>query len=213
MRKKAVLIGAGGHSKVVIDILEQQGSVEIAGCTCPQEGHSEVLGYPIIGDDDSLERLHALGIRAAIVAIGDNATRLRLLARAADAGLEIINAVSPRAHVSARAVLGRGIAIMPGAVVNAAARVGDGAIINTCATVDHDCHVGDGVHLAPGVHLAGKVAVGTGSLLGIGSCVAPGLSIGCWTVVGAGASVIKDLPDRVTAVGVPAQVIKCHQEE
>ena len=80
-------------------------------------------------------------------------------------------------------------------------------IVNTGATIDHDCRIGDFAHLCPGVHLAGEVQVGEGCLLGMGTSVIPGRSIGSQTVVGAGAAVVTDLPEAVTAVGVPARIL------
>ncbi|MCE5310919.1 MAG: acetyltransferase [Acidobacteriales bacterium] len=205
MKEPVIVLGAGGHAKVVIEILEEQERFQIAGCVSRDPG-GELLGVPILGDDGILPALHADGLRKAFVAIGDNRARLDAMERAAAAGFELVNAVSRHSVISPRVSLGRGVAVMPGAVVNVLSRIGDGAIINTGATVDHDCDIGRCAHVAPGTNLAGSVVIGEGVFLGIGSRVLPCVTVGAWTTVGAGAVVISDLPGGVTAIGVPAMV-------
>lgn len=206
---QVVIIGASGHAKVIIDILEDAGQVEIVGCTSaePADAGRALLHYPVLGDDSVLPSLRASGIRRAFVAVGNNRVRSKLLANVAALGFEMISAVSPRAIVSRRAELGSGVAVMPGAVINVCSRIGDGSIVNTGATVDHDCVLGSCVHIAPGTNLAGCVRIGEGAFLGTGCRVIPQIAIGAWAVVGAGAVVIQDVPESVTAVGVPAAVI------
>lgn len=205
MKERMVVVGAGGHAKVIIEILEESGDFEIAGCTS-QCGAGDVLGIPVLGDDSILPALYREGLRHAFVAIGDNRTRIAVARKLVTAGFRLINAVSRRAVISPRAWLGSGVAVMPGAVINVLSRVNDGAIVNTGAIVDHDCSIGACSHVAPGAALAGCVSVGEGAFLGIGSRVIPGIAIGAWTTVGAGAVVIRTLPIGVTAVGVPAVI-------
>jgi UDP-perosamine 4-acetyltransferase len=202
-----VLIGGGGHAKVVIEILEAAGTFEIAGCLTGEGSAQSVLDVPVLGDDSCLPRLYASGIRHAFVAIGSNRLRQRLSGAVSQLGFELVNAISPLAIVSRRARLQNGIAIMPGAVINSCATLGNGCIINTGVTVDHDCVVGDWAHLAPSTALAGNVTVGAGAFLGVGVHVIPEITIGEWSIVGAGAVVIRHLPANVTAVGTPAKVI------
>lgn len=205
MKERVIVLGAGGHARVVIEILEEREEFEIAGCVSRERG-GDTLGYPILGGDEMLPALYAQGLRKAFVAIGENRVRRAVMERAAAAGFDLINAVSRRAVVSPRARLGCGVAVMPGAVVNVMSRIGDGAIINTGATVDHDCDIGRWAHVAPGTNLAGGAVIGEGVFLGIGSRVLPCVTVGAWTTVGAGAVVIADLPGGVTALGVPAVV-------
>ena len=201
-----VVIGGGGHAKVVIELLEDSGAFEIAGCIA-SGGPESVLGVPVLGDDSCLARQYAAGIRKAFVAVGDNSLRRRLSKMVADLGFQLVNAVSPRATVSRRAELRSGIAIMAGAVINSCSRIGSGCIVNTGAVVDHDCLIADWAHVAPGSSLAGNVSIGEGAFLGVGTRVIPHISIGAWATVGAGAVVIRDVPSGATAVGVPAKII------
>jgi UDP-perosamine 4-acetyltransferase len=103
--------------------------------------------------------------------------------------------------------LGRGVVVAAGAIINPATHIGDHAILNTAASVDHDCTVERFVHIAPGTHLAGTIYVGEGAFLGTGVSVIPSRRIGVWSIVGAGAVVTRDVPDRCTVVGIPARII------
>jgi UDP-perosamine 4-acetyltransferase len=193
---------------VVIDILDHAGDVEVVGFTC-MDGCAEALcGYPCIGNDAVLNELFLSGVRSAFVAIGENSRRKTCLDSLRAHGFNLINAISKDAAISRYASLGSGIAVMPGAVINAGARLEDGVIINTNACVDHDCIIGSCVHVGPGTIVTGCVRVGEGSFLGAGSSIIPGITVGSWTVIGAGAAVVNDLPDHVVAVGVPAAARK-----
>jgi UDP-perosamine 4-acetyltransferase len=201
-----VIIGSGGHAKVVIELVRAEGKYQIKGCTGLGESGFVLGDVPILGTDSVLPAILVNGAKKAFVAIGDNHLRLRLLAEVSEMGFELINAVSPNAVVSPSATLGRGIAIMAGAIINASAQIGDGAIINTNAGVDHDCRIGSGAHIGPGGALAGNVEIGCESFLGAGTCVVPGVRIGSRAIVGAGSVVVRDIPDDVTAMGVPARI-------
>jgi UDP-perosamine 4-acetyltransferase len=205
-RPRTVVIGAGGHAKVVIDILLDSSDVELVGCVSAEATAASLLGVPILGGDEVLPRVLAEGIRHAFVAIGENKVRAKLQRRAEASGFLLINAISRHAVLSDRVTLGTGIVIMPGAVVNVDTVVGDGAIINTRASVDHDGNIGAFAHIGPGATLAGNVTVGEGAFLGAGTTVIPRRSIGAWTTAGAGAVIVRDLPDGVVAIGVPARV-------
>jgi UDP-perosamine 4-acetyltransferase len=202
VKERVVILGGGGHAKVVADILEEMGRFEIAGYIAPEASAKGLFGYRWLGRD--VDVLQYAG--STFVAIGDNRSRLNSIEGLKRRGARLINAVHPSAVVSKHAELGEGIAIMAGAVINACTRVGDGAIINTNASVDHDCGIGACAHIAPGVTLAGHVTVAEGVFLGAGSAVIPGVTIGPWTTVGAGSVVVDDLPGSVLAFGVPAKI-------
>jgi UDP-perosamine 4-acetyltransferase len=205
-----VVIGGGGHAKVVIDVLQQQGW-QVAGYTDPAPlAGSQICGAPWLGDDDTLERLRAEGIAWAIAAFGDNARRSRMADRALALGFELANAVHPSAQISPHARLGQGVAVMPGVAVNAGSVIGDSTVLNTASSVDHDCTLGRGVHVAPGAHLAGYIVVDDEALIGGGAIIGRGkpIRIGRGAVVGAGAVVIHDVPPATTVAGNPARPLR-----
>lgn len=205
---KAVIVGAGGHAKVVIDILRDNGRIELAGCVSREPAGSRVGGLSVLGDDSVLAGLLEAGVAHIFVAVGDNAFRARMIDYVRSTGFTLLTAISRHAILSPSVQVGAGAAVMPGVVINADTAIGDGAIVNTGATVDHDCQVGPMSHIGPGCNLAGGVQVGEGSFLGTGTRVIPRIRIGEWAVTGAGAVVVADVPDRVLSVGVPARVLR-----
>lgn len=205
--KKVAIIGAGPHSSVIAEILLQTKAYEIVGMI--DGGSTEpVLGIPVIGDDSILPQLFESGVGYAFIAVGSNWLREKLALTATGIGFELINAISPHAHVSQYAQLGKGVAVMAGAIINPRAVLADGVIVNTNASVDHDCRVGSYAHIAPGCAVSGSTRIGSRSFLGTGSRVIDRITIGNDVTIGAGATVIRDLPDKCTAVGVPAKIIK-----
>ena len=207
LKEKMIVLGSGGHACVLLDIAETCSEFEVVGCVA-QERKSTELPVPFLGDLSNLPQLFTDGVRRAFVAIGDNKSRQQVTARVLALGFDLVNLISPQAAVSRRAHLGNGIAIMPGVVVNAGARLEDGCILNSGAIVEHDCRIGPYSHVAPAAALAGDVEIEEGAFLAVGVRVLPGIRIGSWTTVGAGAVVIRDLPSRVTAVGVPARILR-----
>ena len=206
--KKVVVIGAGGHSHSVCDIMMQDSTIEIVGLI-DRDPSAGFFGINVIGCDDDMKAVYEKRIAEyAFVAIGSNKLRKKLTMMAEDIGFKMINAVSPYAVISPNASVGKGVAVMAGAVINAGARIGDGAIINTNSSVDHDTVIGEFVHVAPGCAVCGTVSVGNGTFIGVGSSVIDGISIGNNVMIGAGGAVVKDIPSDCTAVGVPARVIK-----
>jgi acetyltransferase EpsM len=166
---------------------------------------SQIMGLPILG---KTERVFELDFDAAIVGLGDNGLRRVFYERLRARGVPLTNAIHPTAVIAKDVQLGSGLAVAANVVVNPGSRIGDNVILNTACTVDHDCIIEEHVHIAPGAHLCGGVRVGRGTLIGVGACVIPYKTIGAEVIVGGGAVVTKDLPDRVTAVGNPARIIK-----
>lgn len=202
-----IVVGAGGHAKVCIELLEANNE-HVAYCVGGQDSPNQCVGIPVLKGDENLERLRDAGYSRIFVAIGSNALRQQLAATAIELGFRLVNAISPQAVISPTARLGTGIAVMAGATINAEATIADLAIINTGATVDHDCKIGHAAHIAPQCGLAGGVTVGALSFLGIGSKVIPEIKIGDHVTVGAGGVVISNIGHGATAVGIPARVIK-----
>jgi UDP-perosamine 4-acetyltransferase len=206
-------LGAGGHAKVMIDILRENASHEIVGLLDSNRAlhGTDVAGVPVIGSDDLLESLRRDGVTHAFVGLGcagDARPRAKLFLLALAAGFQAVDAVHSRAIVSRLARLGRGASIMPGAIVNAGATLGENVIVNTGAIVEHDCAVGDHAHVATGARLSGAVQVAEGAHIGVGASVRQGMRIGRYAQVGAGAVVVDDVPDAVIVAGVPARLLK-----
>ncbi len=210
-KPRLIVVGAGGHARVVIDAVEKQGRYEIAGVLddAASAPGTAVLGYPVLGGREMLGRA---GLpERAIVAIGMPAARGAWIAHLADKGFELPAIVHPHASVGRGVEIGWGSVVFAGAVVNSGTRIGRGVIVNTGASVDHDCELGDLVHVAPGAHLAGGVRVGERAHIGIGACVIQGLEIGADAVIGAGAAVLCSIASGTTAVGVPARPLRREQ--
>ena len=214
-RAPVVVIGAGGHAKVVIELIRAQGLYDVMGCTDREPQRRDVVGAPILGSDDVLPDLYAQGVRHCFIALGDNALRRKVARQVTSLGFQLVNAISPKAVVSPTARLGRGVAVMAGAVINADATVGDLAIVNTRAAIDHDCEIGEAAHVAPRAALAGSVRIGPLAFVGAGAAIVPGIRIGESTVIGAGATVISNLGPNLVAVGVPAKPLQrtCSEQQ
>ena len=210
MKTNAVVFGAGGHAKVVADILRLRGH-QVAGFideVSPQRRGDIFFGSPILGGREDLLALRAQGVRHVIVAFGDNARRIAAGDFIEASGFELITAIHPSAILGGEVHIGAGSMLAAGAVVNAGSIIGKHCIVNTCASVDHDCVLAEGVSIGPGGRLAGKVRVGCAAFIGMGASIIERRQICAGAVVGAGAVVTKDVLDTVVVVGVPARVLK-----
>ncbi len=211
--KQIVIIGAGGHGREVADIARHQaqvnGGLEVLGFVDDNHGlrGQSLDGLPVLGDWSWFESADRKDI-AVVCAVGSPQLCRRLVERASALGLSFASVVSPLARISSFARLGQGVTVFPKVVINTGAFIDNYSILNIAATVSHDAIVGRFCNINPGAHLAGNVTIGEGSYVGMGANVIQGRTVGAWSVVGAGAVVIRDLPDGVTAVGVPAQIIK-----
>lgn len=206
MTGSVVVIGAGGHAKVVISVLRALG-YDISGIydDAPDKQSRHLSGVQILGPIAALEDSPET---QAVIAIGDCAVREQVAQRFRR--IKWITAAHPAAYVDPTVRLGPGTVVFAGAVVQSDAVLGAHVIVNTGATVDHDCSVEDFAHLAPGVHLAGGVHIGHGTFLGVGAVVIPNRTVGWGTVVGAGGVVVCDLPAGVVAAGAPAKPIRAN---
>lgn len=213
---RVLIFGAGGHAQVAADaLLRAREAGERAEPVGYLDDNPELigrtaLGLPVLGSTSELDSVPHDGV---FVAIGNNRVRAMLFTHLSDAGERLVNIIHPRAVLSPSVVLGRGILICAGAVVNTATDLGNNSIVNTGATIDHHCIIGAHCHIAPGAHLGGGVQVGDGTLLGIGAVVVPGRRVGRWSTIGAGAAVTRDIPDDVTAVGIPARIVNGHIQD
>lgn len=191
------LYGAGGHAKVIMDILRAEGK-DIEALIDDNKELKEVMGVKVV--NGRLDKISPL-----IISIGNNKTR-KLIADRVKA--EFGRAMHPSAIISDSAVIEAGTVVMQGAIVQACAHIGKHCIINTGASVDHECVIEDFVHISPHATLCGNVHVGEGAWIGAGATVIPGVKIGKWSVIGAGSVVVRDIPDGVLALGNRCKVIK-----
>jgi sugar O-acyltransferase (sialic acid O-acetyltransferase NeuD family) len=212
MTARVIVIGGSGQGRQAIDIIEQLDGTEIVGVLDRQPPADDLLvGYPVLGSDEDLAvAAKSSGATAFVVAIGDNFSRQRVLARstAQCRGLEPVSVVHPSAVVARTADIGPGSIIMAGVVVSNGCRVGTGALLGTRSSLDHDCELGDFASLAPAATTGGGVRIGECTAIGLGADVIHGVTIGNNSVVGAGALVLEDVPDRVVAYGAPARVAR-----
>ncbi len=203
--------GAGGHGKVVIEILRAMREYEVVGLLerKPELRGTRVLGVEVLGDDDLMAQLKQRGVNHAFIGlgtIGDTRLRRQLYEKVSGFGFLIVRAIHPTAVIAESANIGVGPTIMAGAIVNADASIGSNVIINTGAIVEHDCMIGDHSHIATGARLAGAVEIGAGSHIGLGAMIRQGIRVGEGALVGAGAVVVKDVPAWTTVIGVPAKI-------
>ena len=193
-----LLLGAGGHAKACIDVIEQVGGFTIIGLVgLPQEVGTAVLGYPVLGSDSDLEVL-LMKCSYALVTVGQIKTpapRVRLYNELSVRGRCPPTIVSPKAYVSPHARIGEGSIVLLGAVVNAGAVVGRNCIVNSLCLVEHDVVVGDHCHIATGARVNSGVSVGDTTFLGSGATIRQGVAIGRGCIIGMGQSVLADCAD------------------
>ncbi len=207
MKIRCLILGAGGHARVLIDALRRGDSLEGYALldADPQRWNTSMMDVPIIGGDEYLTRLEAAHFIVGVGSTGSTDMRRDLFERALVAGWEPEAVIHDRALVADGVEVGDGAQILAGAIVNAGVELGRDVIVNTGAIVEHDCKIGDHVHIATGVRLAGGVRVGSGAHIGIGAVVRQNQTIGEGAIVGAGAVVVSDVAPRTTVFGVPAR--------
>lgn len=207
--KKLILLGGGGHARVLIDLIRGCNEYDIAGILDPQiEKGTEVLGIIVLGSDDMLSELFAKGIKNICIAVGsikDNNKRWMLYDKAKQSGYSVPTLIHPEAVVAKDLQFSEGVQIMAGAVIQIGSSISENTIINTGAVVDHDNKVGRHVHICPGAVVSGGCIIEDGAFIGAGATVIQGIRIGKNAIVAAGSVVINDVPDNSTVIGVPAK--------
>jgi len=194
--KEVCLYGAGGHARVIIDILKSR-NIFVKEIYDDNPEIKECMNIPVVNGNIS---------SPLIVSVGNNKTRKKIIEKLSD--MTYTQAIDKSSIVSESVSIGIGSVVMQGAIIQSLVEIGKHVIINTGATVDHDCVIEDFVHIAPGVNLCGNVQVGEGTLLGVGTVVIPGIKIGKWSVISAGSVVTKNIPDNAIAAGNPCRIIK-----
>ena len=199
---RLIIIGAGGHGKVIADIAVKNGYTKLAFLDDAAIG--ECMGFPIVGTCSDIELLDD-GCNDFIIGIGNNSVRKMI---AEKYKVNWVSLIHPSAQIAINTSIGRGTVVMAGAIVNACASIGEHCIINTAAVIEHDNIIEHYVHVSPNAALGGTVYVGERSHIGISATVKNNVTICSNCIVGAGAVVVKDICEKGTYVGVPARIMK-----
>jgi len=217
MLPKMVIVGAGGHARVLAEIVYLSKQFQLVGFTDPDPKLKGMMIFdaPVLGADGILAGLRSQGVENAIIGVGssgNNHARSLLFEEIIRIGFQPAVLIHPTAVLSSTIKIGRGVAVMARAVINPYTRIGDNVIVNTGAIIEHDCILGDHVHVASGACLSGGVRVGRKSFIGVGASSIQNVSIGEGCLIGGGAAVVGDIPDHSVALGVPARIVKRHKE-
>ena len=215
MKQPLVIIGAGGFGRevawLVDEINQRQPTWEFLGLVDDFASGHTVEGYPVLGKTEDLVQMSP---RPAVVcAIGDPVTRKKLVRRYAELGFSFATLVHPSVLRSRYVKIGEGSVICAGTILTTNVSIGAHSILNLNCKVGHDSVLGPFSSLMPATNIAGEVRIGEGCYFGLNSCVINRVSVGEWTIIGAGATVVNDIPSRVVAVGVPAKPIKTRDVE
>ncbi|MGE5373178.1 MAG: acetyltransferase [Solirubrobacterales bacterium] len=209
MKRPLIIVGAGGHARVLLDALESSGE-EVLFFTDP---HPELANgrcgrYVVHGSDDKIKKYipDEVLLVNGVGSTRDTGPRKAVYESFKKLGYAFSSVIHPAAVISPQAVLEEGVQIMAGAVLQTGCRIGKNTIINTRAAIDHDCQIGEHVHIAPGAVLSGNVRIGNGTHLGIGVIILQGITVGANCLIGAGAVVTRDIPDGAVALGLPARI-------
>ena len=206
-------LGAGGHSKVINEIIQLDSLYSVIGMLDPDPRllGKKILGVPVLGDDSLLPQLVAQGISHYFIglgSVGNMKPRAKLYSFALSFALIPINIIHPSAIISPSAKVGIGFTAMACSIVNACAVIGDDVILNSGAIVEHDCVIGEHVHIATGARLTSTVRVGNSVHIGAGATIRQGVFIGDNAIIGAGAVVITNVESDTIVAGVPARVLR-----
>ena len=207
--KELIIIGAGGHGRVIADIAQKLGTYQKISFLDDGDAE-ESMGLPIVGKTDDVDKY--VQTADIFVAIGNSEVRGEFIERLLAMGASVPTLIHPNAVIGACVEVGAGTAIMAGAVINPCARLGKGVILNTCSSIDHDCIVGDYCHIAVGVHVSGTVSLGDQVWVGAGATIKNNVSICANCTIGAGAVVVETIQSCGTYIGVPAKKMEKQQE-
>lgn len=211
MNKPIFILGAGGHAKVLLEALQKNAEIKIAGLL---EIDKKLIGklifdIPIYDQNKKLEEFYPESI---ILVNGIGSTALPDMRRKKfeifkKQGYDFATVLHPTCYHSQDVVIGEGVQLLARSTVLTGTKIGCNTIVNTSASIDHDCDIGNHVHIAPGVLLSGGVKIGDGCHIGTGAKVIQGIKIGASSVVAAGAVVVKDVSENVRVAGVPARLM------
>lgn len=209
-----VILGAGGHARVLLDALRSH-ETAVTGCIAlDAPGDDWPAGIAWLGDDDALDTLDPVVTRLVngVGAASSVKRRQEVFRRAKEKGFQFERVIHPGGIIGTDVTLGEGVQIMAGTVVQTGSVLGDNMVINTRASVDHDCWIGAHAFIAPGATLCGDVRIEDSAFIGAGATVIPGVTVGAGTLVAAGATVIRDTGAGRTVGGIPAQPLSAQRD-
>lgn len=213
--KNVIVIGSGGHAKVIIDIIQSMNKYKIIGITSQSFIKGEMfIGHEVIGDIDVLREYNPMEclIAMGIGGFRDNLTREKNFIAIKNMGFSFLNVIHPSAIISKTCLFGEGIVIFPGVILNTDVSVGDNTIIATGSTIDHETVIGKHTLVSAGVTIGAYTKINDHALIALGAKVVSGINIGKNSLVAAGAVVIKDVQDKEIVYGIPAKPIKVHND-
>lgn len=206
--KNIALIGAGGHAKVVLDVIQANQNYKLIAFFDDKYKTLEQIKGIYYGPIDSIKQIESIYDCKFIIAIGSNTLRKKIVKQLGLKTVQYETFVHPTAIISDSVSIGFGTVIMAHAVINADTVIGNHVIINTAAVIEHENRIEDFVHISPSATLTGGVSINEGTHIGAGTTIIPSKQIGNWSIVGAGAIVIRDIPPFCTAIGSPVKIIK-----
>ncbi|MEN8241872.1 MAG: acetyltransferase [Chloroflexota bacterium] len=212
-KQKIVILGAGGHAREVLDVVEainaEKPSLQMLGFIVEpgyQKPGTWINDLPVLGHFDWLEE-NQYQVKV-VCGVGFSAPRYRVVQKAEQLGVEFVNLIHPTALLTRWVTLGSGVIITAGCILTNQITIGNHVHLNRRSNISHDNLLEDFVTVSPGANLSGNVTLKQGSFIGTGASIIEGKTVGAWSRIGAGAAVIEDIPDNVTAVGVPAEVVE-----
>jgi sugar O-acyltransferase (sialic acid O-acetyltransferase NeuD family) len=211
MKEEIIVIGTGGHSRMIQDFIEEGDLYRIIGFITNDIKISNFHGYPILGNDDVLRKYFKMGVKKIAIGIGgftDNRTRKKIFELVKSIGFDVITIVHHSAVISRYAKIGEGSVIMPNVVINNDVIIGSNCVIANSAVISHETIVEDHVLISAGVTIGGYSIVKSETLIALGASVVSGVTIGNNVLIGAGAVVVKDAIEQGTYIGIPARRIK-----